>query len=494
MTAFPLQFFRPARRPQWAAAVLAAAVAACAAAETPSPEAPEPPPDEAFGVPLYDEALRELHEATRADLDRIAQGRVGQLRRDIATFRAEAGEAMAAAQRTGNVRELMGARAGVTLLDRAVAELDEDGDFEIPEDVRVEIRDLVDRWRAAKTAADARAAELRAQALERRRSAFAAHVEAEADDPPSDEAVAEVFAAWAAADWRAPAAEAPEPEAPGVPGRPGPGPDRSVDDPLIAETAAADAWTPRARVTIEMASRDILRIPLAQLRRESRGTQRHPLGAGTSHWRVEPLAPWPEDESAALRLERIPDSERHPVAVVEWPSERNRRTLLVRDAGTHTFPSEHGFIVLTAGTAPAPDEAPPPAGRVRVDPRSGWTASGVRVQAGDRVLIRASGSWAIGSRGESVGPEGYPDTPAFIHYYAGDGPPRQLDRANYGALLVRVGREPTARMAAVGRELRVQAGSAGELMFDVNERPEREHREDNRGEIEVTIVPLPASR
>lgn len=574
---------RRSRRP-WRTGILLLAAACVGHADDPAapgPASSDPPPAEAFGVPLYTDDLRALHETTRAELDRVARGRIEQLRRDIAGFRAQAEEDMAAGQRIGNVRAMMGARAGVVLIDRAANALAEEGDFEIPDDVRAEIRALVARWRESKASVDARAEEMRAGVLARRREAFAEHVRAGAEETPADDAVAPVFAAWIAADWQEVAAE-PDPADPEVERqdrwRP---PPVDGDDPKIAESAPAATWTPRAKVTLEMAGPDILRIPRARLRLGGEGAQRHPLGTGTSRWAVEVLEPWPEEEAPPLRLERLPDDERRPVQLVGWPSERNRWTLEVRDARAHAFPSAHGFILLTGETGPAPGEAPeapdtpvpssvprvsipvrtmpagaaihvngrrfeqdgepvltpatlrlPPGtyairlslpehvdrevagfrvepGRViewrfqserslpgrtiRMDPRRGWTGSNVNARPGDRFLIVASGRWIIGSRGEPCGPEGYPDTPAFAHYYGGDGPPRQLDRAPYGALLVRVGVDPAARMAPVGSELRVQARTFGELMFDANELPGSEHRRDNRGNLDITIIPLPAA-
>ncbi len=133
-----------------------------------------------------------------------------------------------------------------------------------------------------------------------------------------------------------------------------------------------------------------------------------------------------------------------------------------------------------------------PGKRVRVNPRQTWqVVEGVRVNAGDRIVLFASGEWRIGDQGEACGPDGYDRAnPQFKHYYEGaSAPARQLRDANYGALLFRIGFPGPIFLA--GAEGRTTAYTGGVLMLDVNEGMDEKLRKDNRGTLEVKVVVIP---
>lgn len=132
------------------------------------------------------------------------------------------------------------------------------------------------------------------------------------------------------------------------------------------------------------------------------------------------------------------------------------------------------------------ESALPPNQTLRLDPTKSWIPSEVRVNIGDRVWIVPSGKWTIGSKSELCGPEGYPETSKFPHYY-GSGALRQNLNAPYGCLLVRFGY--TAEPVAVTNTVKLQAPAQGILFFDVNEKPEL--RKDNRGQMPVNIIVIP---
>lgn len=134
-----------------------------------------------------------------------------------------------------------------------------------------------------------------------------------------------------------------------------------------------------------------------------------------------------------------------------------------------------------------------PGKKVRVNPREIWQPVGeIRVNAGDRLIVIPSGQWVIGSKGETCGPAGYdPKDPKFAHYYEGAGAPsRQVQDANYGALLVRVG-FPGGMTVAVPGETAITALAGGIVLFDVNEGSVPELRKDNRGAMEVKVIVIP---
>jgi hypothetical protein len=130
-----------------------------------------------------------------------------------------------------------------------------------------------------------------------------------------------------------------------------------------------------------------------------------------------------------------------------------------------------------------------PGKRVRVNPRRIWeVVEGMRVNAGDRVVVVASGEWKIGEKGEPCGPAGYDrKDPRFRHYYEGSSvPPRQMPEANYGALLFRIGFPGPVFLAA--EEAGITARVGGVIMLDVNEGMDKEWRKDNSGTLDVKII------
>jgi len=132
-----------------------------------------------------------------------------------------------------------------------------------------------------------------------------------------------------------------------------------------------------------------------------------------------------------------------------------------------------------------------PGKTVTVNPRQVWTlVEGVRVEPGDRLVVVASGEWKIGEKGETCGPDGYDrNDPAFKHYYEASGPARQLQDANYGALLVRIGFPGPVFVA--GSEGVVDARIGGVVMLDVNEGMAPQLRKDNRGSIRAKVIVIP---
>lgn len=105
-----------------------------------------------------------------------------------------------------------------------------------------------------------------------------------------------------------------------------------------------------------------------------------------------------------------------------------------------------------------------------------WQSSGVHVNAGDRVSMRADGSWLYTPK-EYNGPEGHPIYPAPTFY------PDPHARA--GALLGRVGE--SGQEFIVGRRRRIDVTKDGMLYFRIND----DILSDNDGYVTVDIEILP---
>jgi len=118
----------------------------------------------------------------------------------------------------------------------------------------------------------------------------------------------------------------------------------------------------------------------------------------------------------------------------------------------------------------------------------GWQTTRIRVKTGQRVRLSATGKWSCGPGREAVDARGYPNDATFFKYYLDPTQyPRQLNGANYGALLVRVA--PDGPSEALGNERTFQPTVDGTLSFDINEGAAARH--DNSGVLKVRILVAP---
>jgi hypothetical protein len=121
--------------------------------------------------------------------------------------------------------------------------------------------------------------------------------------------------------------------------------------------------------------------------------------------------------------------------------------------------------------------------------RGKWRNSGIDVSPGEVVMIEVEGHWSCGSKGELVGPDGYPNDQQFFHYYIrSDLAPRPYKKFNYGALLLRIGSADA--VVAVSKDFKARIRSSGSLHFGINE--EESAHGDNSGALTVTIRKGPA--
>jgi hypothetical protein len=113
-------------------------------------------------------------------------------------------------------------------------------------------------------------------------------------------------------------------------------------------------------------------------------------------------------------------------------------------------------------------------------------ASNVLVKKSSRVTLEATGTWKCGSTVEECGPQGYPQTTKYSRYYSIPGAElRPLTKANYAALLVRIGQDGPPMV--VGKKVSFVADRDGPLCFDINETLVVGSRKDNEGSMEVTV-------
>lgn len=153
-----------------------------------------------------------------------------------------------------------------------------------------------------------------------------------------------------------------------------------------------------------------------------------------------------------------------------------------QDAEAKTFEVKDGRQIQVA-LQPIKDL---PGKVVHVDPLKPWADSGIVLKKGDRVRLAITGQWACGSKGEMVGPGGYPNKVGFGHYYLDPkASPRQVEGKPYGALLARIGEGP---IAVVGEMPGFIASTGGMLKFDINDAVDPVARRDNKGALDVKVI------
>jgi hypothetical protein len=126
-----------------------------------------------------------------------------------------------------------------------------------------------------------------------------------------------------------------------------------------------------------------------------------------------------------------------------------------------------------------------------------WSPSGITVERGDTLVIRAEGQWACAPGREPCDASGYPNNEAFYRYYMDSASyPRLTSSAGYGALVMRIGETgrivPLGKDFAVSRELRFGAAESGPVFFDINEKNEARFRADNNGTLILHISVFPS--
>lgn len=116
---------------------------------------------------------------------------------------------------------------------------------------------------------------------------------------------------------------------------------------------------------------------------------------------------------------------------------------------------------------------------VSLSAQSEWLATGVFVEKGSTLVIKANGKWTHGPEGVSgdvpyYGPEGYNKLDDMA----------LLPSANVGALIAKIGSEAPF---FVGDNIVLICPKDGQLFLTMNERPGIAAHDNNEGQITVTM-------
>jgi len=502
----------------------------------------------------------------------------GLVRQNIAS----AEKMLKTAKTRGNISGMAVTRKWMSIFKRCTEELETTGNFKLPTKVRRELASVIVACKQKKTEVEeahtARLAALERTCYER----FVTECGKQAEETPGDEELKQLFHDLISGRPPAqPSSGEGEVEKGEVESGRDSQPDTSKEPTVIAASGEGEEWAPIARWFVEVHGLGMFQIPVMNRFEAADGEGESILGESYKT-RYEPLRILSPGGGYVFRAKTIRGEK--PVEIVEWPSEANSWTILVRARPGEEAPSKHGFefqasfpgatelpfvgptgedapvspetdkaratVKITVKTRPAgavvyvdrrlyrPQEGPhrtpcevaltagthdivlkklgyrdgvinqfeATEGRtlawvlqkdpsfisktVIVSAKSVWCAVGIDVKEGDCLVVSPAGTWSCGRKREKVDSEGYPNNEHFFHYYLDPkSSPRQFARANYGALLMRIGED--GGLVPVGRKLRIKAERSGRLHFDINEKDDGRSRRDNTGSLTLRIQKWP---
>ncbi len=247
------------------------------------------------------------------------------------------------AKRTGNTRDMGTARDYLRIFTHAREQLEAEGRFDLPEKVRRELAEVLEKARREKDEVDTPIAPALAKAEEDMLARFREQVAARAEALGVEYPEAEVEAKLKEFKERELAIKAPPPRPGGQTGAVGEV--IPVEDlgPVLASSGEGAAWVTIARWTADMMGMDVITLECGNQQRDYAEDRFSPMGGADSKTRYQAVRPMPPHPAYAYRLKRIPGHSGID-GVMEWPSERNqwRLTFRVKPLGD-TVPERHGF-------------------------------------------------------------------------------------------------------------------------------------------------------
>ena len=270
---------------------------------------------------VHSKAVADARESWRAEALEI-----------LTAERDRAEEELADAKVAGNMTRQARALAMRQLCDKALQGIETDGAPTFPDTVRREIRPAAEALRARLDALSTRRDSAIDDADRTLRATVRATLQAQnlpATDADIDRAIAAAKTMPATAQSPSPATDAPPAES-GAAQPEGPKP--------IAESGPATSWAPLVGIAVQVADIDIVRIPITAVRQ--RQTLSLPGGMAPISAAITPtenVFTAPASGTIAFRALSVPGFP--PPEVLEWPSEKNNWSILLRcrpDAGPDT--------------------------------------------------------------------------------------------------------------------------------------------------------------
>lgn len=500
-------------------------------------------------------------------------------------------------KKTGNTRGMGIARTARNLFFTAQEELATKDNFVLPEKVRKDIGETVDRCRKEQAIIMEGIDQKYKEIEDKCRTQFIETYKlfcGEGAPAPSEELLAAKFKEFLTTEIKKPEIAKKQDlnlallEELGV--KPPSEDTPTVLSPIIASKGTGTQWIDIAKWTGDMVGMDVVAISVLNQSKDYSESQYFAMANADSKLTYNAIRPMPARSDYAFRLKRVPSA--RDVDVIEWPSSKNEWKLIVctrAPQGNEMIPLKHAFVFQvslpdaemekvfsgaslganteTDSSAPGQMEperkiAPPvnisivsapaaaeiylndklysvkgktvltpceitlPAGKcnIRISKfgyldksfndfevamkavvnaelekdtvskyykkevaanANTWTASGISVKVGDKIVFQVDGLWACAKKTDKCGPAGIPNTTENYKYYASANDDLRKEKSIlYGALLMKLGEKGIP--ISVGATMKFTAKEEGELFFDINEL-EGKARKGNSGSLSVNV-------
>ncbi len=281
-----------------------------------------------------------------------------------------------------NVKGMSVARKAKSISEEALASVQSNGTFRLPENVRRELDDWVKKLTDEKGAADKQADESLATLRARYRSRFAQVLALQAGAPaPDDAALEALFDQLLATEPKK--ADPPPAASTNAPGEGGPA---AADSPWFAASGEGTAWFTLGTMTCDIMAQDVFSVPILNVTNSYKASKTHPLNGQTSPVTYESLRALSMEEGnrCAFRLKRVAD--RQPVTVLAWPTTANRGRLEFRSPPLPFIPYHAGFAIEACITN---TQVTP--GVASVDVQIESDPAGAEIRLNNRLTVDSSG-------------------------------------------------------------------------------------------------------
>lgn len=362
-------------RRRWGTALIMIPLAALAAHRS---NAQAVTPTNAPSIDMTAPAFAAIAQAHAVDLAAADSTRVDKLRKILERYLADADDMLKEKKKTRNLTGIAVATTARYTFETALTNLSKEGKFALPADARRELQETIDNCKREVDAVEKTFAEAKSKAFTDHFNKFIAEVSAVRPGSPDPQWLESTFRQLITTPIAAPSPTMKVTNQGPAPG--GSGTNTTVAAPeslpeffAVSAEASNATWLTVGRWIGTMRGLDVISIPLAQMRIGTNKTEQlNPITGRMSQLQYISLTALPSTVALNFRLKRIP--EHVAVQVMEWPSERNRQTLMIRTTASDRFPCIHGFdlqvsvptgdvskIIAAAATAAATvSNAPPP--------------------------------------------------------------------------------------------------------------------------------------
>ncbi|MFO7534325.1 MAG: PEGA domain-containing protein [Kiritimatiellia bacterium] len=282
---------------------------------------------------------------------------------------------------TRNVKGLSVARKAKQISEEALASVQTNGTFTVPDSVRRELAEWIRKLNNDKLEADRQADASLAALRSRVKGRFAQVLARQSGGPPPVEPELDTLLDTLLN------AEPKKPDPPPVKiDKPGPVDKPDPDTPWFAASGEGQNWVTAGRWTCDVMAQDIFSIPVLNVATSYTATKSHPFNGLSSSFTYTVLQQLKPDPAVdyVFRLKRLPG--RRTVTLFAWPSPSNKGRLEFRTQQAEQIPSPHGFELEASASA-----AKKPSGPASIDVRIETEPAGAEIRLNGKRIANAEG-------------------------------------------------------------------------------------------------------